>query len=82
MEQRVTLQQATEALGTAMANVLAITIMAIHRQTGVSLEVVQQELLGLRVASADPLTAALTAQMARAVAGSLLLSKPEQSGPM
>jgi hypothetical protein len=80
MSQKVTMQEAVEALGTAMSDVLAVAFMALHRQTGLSLEALQQALLDLQPSSRDPLAAAMAAKMAKAIAGSLLLSKPQDSG--
>jgi hypothetical protein len=72
MENKLTMQDAVEALADGLASTMAVTIMALHRQTGLALEPLQQELLELVPQGQSPAQAALTLKLTRAVAAALL----------
>ena len=74
MDQKLTMHDAVEALADGLAQTMAVTIIALHRQTGLPLEPLQQELLRLVPTGQNPAQAALTLKFLRAVAATLLAS--------
>ena len=80
MENKLTMQEAVEALADGLASTMAVAIMALHRQTGLPLEPLQQDLLRLMPQGQSPAQAALTLKLTRAVAASLLQNTPRSGG--